>query len=278
MKRGVVVSDTQCGSIYGMLPPFLETSENIVKPQNAAQVYLWDCWEHFSIRSGEFDPDFIVFNGDGIDGGQEAQKGTELSLPMKFDQKRAFVATMQFLMKSCPNAKLYAVQGTEYHEMKGAEALEDAMQVLGAQQYRGAGTGIFCKEVLDLDVEGTLFNFAHHISVNSGFYRATAADREGQWSAMTAKDASKGIPKADIVIRSHVHNFIHVEHASKHIIQTPAWQLQTRFMRKHSVYRMLPDIGGIHVSVDPTARERGEDPFKLIKHLYPLPPAPVTAL
>ena len=41
-KRGIIASDLQCGSIYGMLPPNFETSEDgIHKPQNPGQEYLW---------------------------------------------------------------------------------------------------------------------------------------------------------------------------------------------------------------------------------------------
>lgn len=278
MKRGVIVSDLQCGSIYGILPPAFETSEGIIKPQNAGQDYLWRCWDDATYRAGQFDPDFIVFNGDAVDGKQQAQKGTELSLQLMVDQKRAACTCLKLLKTRCPRAKWYFVAGTVYHVQDGAEAEEDIARQLGAERYMGAGPGRLVHEVLDLDVDGVILNFAHHISVASGFYRATAADREGQWSAMTAKDPSKGIPKADVVVRSHVHFFIHLEYPSKHIIQTPAWQLQTRFMRRHSAYRMLPDIGTIHLEIDGEAKRKGDDPCHVEKILYSLPPAPTTKL
>jgi hypothetical protein len=44
MKRGVVVSDLHCGSIYGMLPPQFETFDGTVKLQNAGQDCFWKCW------------------------------------------------------------------------------------------------------------------------------------------------------------------------------------------------------------------------------------------
>lgn len=279
MKRGIVISDLQCGSIYGILPDQFVTGEDVHKPQNPGQAYLWACWIDYCNKAREFNPDFVVLNGDLVDGKQQAQKGTELSLPLMDDQRRAAVECLTYTKNLLrPECKWYAVAGTVYHVGDGNEYEEAIAREMGCEPYKGAGTGRLCREILDLDVEGVIINFAHHISVNSGFYRATAADREGQWSAMTAKDQSKGVPKADVVIRSHVHNFIHVEHASKHIIQTPCWQLQTRFMRKHSAYRMLPDIGGIFLEVDGDAKKRGEDPLRLTKHLYSLPPAPVTKL
>jgi hypothetical protein len=261
------------------LPPSFETSEGIPKPQNAGQIYLWKCWIDFCARTAEFKPDFMVVNGDIVDGRQQAQRGTEWSLPLMTDQKAGAVEVLKKLRESCPkNSKAYFLAGTPYHAQDAAEAEEDIALRLGATKYSGVGTGRLVREVLDLQVEGCILNFAHHIGVGTGFYRATAADREGQWSAIAGKDASKGVPKADACIRSHAHFFIRVEHASKHILQTPCWQLQTRYARKASVYRMLPDIGGIMLEIDGTAKDRYEDPIKLIKHLYPLPPAPVVRL
>jgi len=277
MKRGAFLSDTHCGSIFGMLPPDFGTSDGAPKSQNVGQQYLWECWAHAALQIANFKPDFVVFNGDGIDGRQEAQRGSEFSLPLIFDQKRAFVSCMQYMLAGL-ETKLYVTQGTEYHDGKGAEAMEDAAQILGAQQYQGLGSGIFTKEALDLSVEGIIINCAHHISVASGFYRLTAIDREMQWAAMTGKDASKGIPKADLIVRSHCHHYTRGEHPSKDGFTTPCWQLQTRFMRKGSHYRMLPDIGYVLVEVDGAAKEKGEEPCQIRKHIYRLPPAPVTML
>jgi hypothetical protein len=95
---------------------------------------------------------------------------------------------------------------------------------------------------------------------------------------MAAKDDTKGIPKADLIIRSHVHNFQHAEHASKQGIVTPCWQLQTSFMRKNSTYRMLPDIGGVFIEIDGKQKERGRPPCRILKELYPLPAIRVTSL
>lgn len=276
MKRGVVISDIHCGSIYGLHPPNFISADDRVILQNPGQEYTWRCFEDFSYKVHKFEPDFFVFNGDSIDGSQRAQQATEAHLPSLMDQKAAAIESLRFLAVQAPGAKWYFTQGTEYHESKGAEAAEDIAAALDAEKYQGAGPGRFTREVLDLEVEGVVLNFAHHISPVTGFYRATAADREGQWSSMAAKDPTKGIPKADVLIRSHVHYFVHVEHASKHILSTPCWQLQTRFMRKNSVYRMLPDIGGIFLTIDGDAKKHGEDPVRIGKELYSLPPAKVT--
>jgi hypothetical protein len=122
---------------------------------------------------------------------------------------------------------------------------------------------------LDLEVDGIILNFLHAISVSQGLYRATALDREGVWSAIAGKEGKA--PKADVVVRSHVHYFDHLEYPTKHILVTPCWQLQTRYMRKHSAYRMIPDIGAVILELDPDAKRAREDPITVRKILYPLP-------
>jgi hypothetical protein len=86
------------------------------------------------------------------------------------------------------------------------------------------------------------------------------------------------MPRADCVVRSHLHYFTHVEHAAKHIVITPCWQLQTRFMRKLSLYRCIPDIGAVLITVDPQAKKNGDDPISIRKFLYPLPAIGTTKL
>lgn len=269
--RVAVVSDNQVGSVFGMMPSDYTSRAGARIEQNAGQKYLWKCWIDMCQRFRNLAPDVLVFNGDEIDGAQPAQHGTELCLPLIPDQEDAFVQAAEMLISSCPSRPaIFITQGTEYHVGKGGSSVESIGQKLGAEQYYGLGTGRYSREVLDLDVDGVVINFAHHISVSTGLYRATAPDREALWSALAGKEGK--MPKADALVRSHVHHFVHVEHATKHVLITPCWQLQTRFMRRHSVYRMLPDIGYVWLEVDPIAKQQGEDPIIVRKWLYNLPP------
>lgn len=265
-KRVLVVSDIHCGSIFGMMPPNFETSDGAPKSQNAGQKHLWDCWNHMLDAAKAAKLDAIVVNGDVIDGPQPAQKGTELSLALLFDQRGAAIETLRPLSVLAP---MYFVKGTEYHDCKSGASVEAVAEDLHGVRYKGVGSGKFSKDVLDLEIDGVVLNFSHGISVASGFYRATAHDREGIWSALAGKDGK--VPKADCVIRSHAHFFVHVEHASKHIVGSPCWQLQTSYMRKNSAYRMLPDIGALIIHVDGKAKSRECDPIRVEKLLYPLP-------
>lgn len=279
-KCVLVVSDLHAGSIYGMLPPKFAASSDSVLGQNPGQAYMWECWLDLVKRVREIKTQIVavVLNGDLVDGPQRIQAGSELSIPLIADQARAAEVCLTVLRDVLPKVPWYSVQGTEYHVGRAGRECEVIAKNLGCLSYGAitAGSGLYSREVLDLDIDGVVLNFAHHISVAGGFYRATAVDREGIWSALAGKE--KGLPKADVCIRSHCHFFVHVEHASKHVAITPCWQLQTRFMRKHSAYRMLPDLGALLVWLDGDLKRSGEDPVVIRKILYPLPPIKATKL
>lgn len=278
MKKGIVVSDIHAGSIYGLHPRDFTNFAGTPIAQNVGQRFLWDCWLDFAKRAGAFKPDFVIVNGDVVDGPQRKNQGAELCLPSPDDQTSAAIEILRELRKKTQSAKWYFTQGTPYHVGEWGGQEEAIARALGATEYQSLGTGKLCREVLWLSMEGVIIEAAHHISGGTGFYRLTSLDREAQWSALSAKDATKGIPKADLLVRSHVHNFAYGEHASKAVLTTPCWELQTRYARKHSVHRLHPDIGGIMIEVDGSAKEKGEAPCRVIKEMYALPPVAVTAL
>src|SRR5438093_2105816 len=110
----------------------------------------------------------------------------------------------------------YFVQGTEYHEGRGAEELESiAARVKGAS-IQSNYTGRHCKEVLDLAVDGVVINFAHHLGGGTGFTRSGGLDAEATSCQITS---SKGESiAADLIVRSHLHFCMHVEHLNCHAL------------------------------------------------------------
>lgn len=267
----LVVSDLHVGSVYGLMPPTFRSTSGCSVSANPGQVYLWERWNEFlSLVPKRVDA--VVFNGDLIDGAQPRQRGTELCFPTLSDQVDACLDVIAPLLSK--SKKHIVVAGTEYHDGRAAEELESLAARIGAiENPTGFGRRTF--EAVDIDVGGVVINFSHGISVASGLYRATPADREGVWSALAGKDG-KAL-RADVVVRAHAHIFVHVEHASKHIVINPCWQLQTRYMRKNSAYRTLPDIGATLIHIDPERKRAGRDPVRIEKILFPLPrPVAVT--
>jgi hypothetical protein len=270
----LVIGDIHVGSMYGMLPPDFISTDGSEKPQNPAQRYLWECWVDMKQKAAKFAIDSVIVNGDVIEGKQAKQKASELTLVAPNDQESAAV----FLLRDLRNwlekntgreVPFYIVQGTEYHEGRGAEELESiAARVRGAN-INSNFSGRHSKEVLDLDIDGVILNFAHHLGGGAGFTRSGNLDAEALWCQITA---SKGqsVP-ADLIVRSHLHYYMHVEHTSRHAVLCPCWQIQTRFARHRSAYKLMPDIGALIIHVNPEAKRRGLDPIAFTKLLYKLP-------
>jgi hypothetical protein len=273
------LSDLHIGSIFGMLPPGFIANDGSEVQQNPGQKYLWECFSDMIACSARFRIDAIFINGDLIDGRQPKSMGIELSLPLPNDQEEAAVFTLRYLRNQIQKLSgmdleqqlpMYIVQGTEYHDGRGASELESIAARLDAVQYHCPhGTGRFTREVCGVSFAGVNVNLAHHVGGGGGFIKSSGIDRELLWSAIAG--AEDNALKADLLVRSHLHYFIHLEKPTQHAVITPCWQLQTRFMRKRSAYAMRPDIGAVIAHVDGAEKIAGRDPVLLSKMLYPLP-------
>ena len=275
LKRILCLSDLHPGSIYGLLPPDFQSIAGHIVRQNKGQKYLWDCWNHMISAVTVSPVDAVVIVGDVVEGKQPRSHCAELSLPLVKDQENAAKTILHPLVEAtkCP---LYFVKGTFYHDDEVGRSVDNIAELIGAKEYEGLGIGIHAKEVLDLDVDGVVIDFSHGISVSGGLYRAVAIDREALWSALSGKEGKA--PKADVIVRAHAHYFVHVEHPSKHAVILPAWQLQTSYQRKHSRYRMIPDIGSVILHVDGEKKKQRQDPCRVEKFLYDLPDLKPTKL
>ena len=272
MKRGIVVSDLHVGSWDGLLLRGYVTSEGVEKLQNPGQEYLEQCWLDFVNRVERFDPDFVIANGDLVDGPQRKSQGAELSLPNPRDQKEACIAALRPLRAVTRRAEWFFTQGTPYHVSYWGEAEEDIAQAMGATPYPSVGSGKLCREVLKMDFEGVILEAAHHIAFSS-VYKATPLEKEVQATWMAHAVHKAILP--DIQIRSHVHTKRALHHPTGITVTTPCWKLQDRFPRKSSLYRILPDIGGTYITLDGQAKLEGRRCCDAWFEPYDLPPLPI---
>jgi len=260
--------------MYGLLPPGFISCDGAEKPQNEGQKYLWECWQDMKQRAAKFNIDSVVVNGDLIEGLQPRQRCSELTLIAPSDQEAAAVLVMRDLRRCLEKntgreVPFYFVQGTEYHEGRGAEELESVAARVQCAEIRSNFAGRYSKEVLDLAVDGVVINFAHHLGGGAGFTRSGALDAEALWCQIRAS-MGEAIA-ADFVVRSHLHFFMHVEQVNRHALLCPCWQLQTRFARHRSAYRLMPNLGAIILHINPQAKKRGLDPVCFTKILYQMP-------
>ncbi len=258
----LVISDLHVGSIYALWHPDSEikgTRWNLNVLQNA----LWKAWNEMleTINKKRFDA--IVVNGDVIDGIQQKSRGIPCITTDISEQAEGAICLLKDLRKLTDH--MFLIRGTEYHDSICGEAINEIGRALNCDPFK---KGQYSSAVLNLEINGSIINFSHYISVMTGLYRATALDREGVWASISGKTKT---PDAKCVVRSHLHYFIHVEHSSRHIVVTPCWQLHTEYEIRKGYYRFFPEIGIVIISVDNTE----QDPISIKKLLWKTPPEPV---
>jgi hypothetical protein len=224
----------------------------------------------FAAECKKIKPAAYVLNGDIVDGAQRKDMGTALSL-REGDQAKAASQVWKEFIKVAGNAPTYVVAGTPYHTGTAFQQEHHFAELIGAEDYQGEGAGHSkVWQVLNLDAEGVLLNFAHHVNyapVNPGGPLKREIDRSKLASHLDQRDYH-------CIVRSHVHNYHAMSNCSCTAVTTPCWEMRTSFMVKTGGPFNTMDIGGVVIWADPAALKAGRNPITLDPRLYPLPTKP----
>lgn len=184
-KRIVAVSDLHCGSIVGLTPPGQWSHLEGVR---AVQRELW-CWYEREVQAlGKVDA--VLCLGDAIDGKGQRQGGIEQYTTDMIEQAAIAAQCLRAI-----DAKQYVmVHGTPYHTGQ-----EEDFESLIAGELKGSIGGHEWAEA-----HGVVFDLKHKVGSSQVPHgRHTAIARERLWNQLWA--LRDGAPKADILLRGHVH-------------------------------------------------------------------------
>lgn len=157
------------------------------------------------------EPDILLVNGDCIEGRQKKSGGAELITNDRNVQSEIALCCL----KEWNAKQILMTYGTDYHCSETGEDFEYNI----AKQ-------------LDAKIEGRLFFEVEGLTIDARHKvgrsiiphgRATPLLREMMWNMLEA--AEKEEPRANILIRSHVHYHIWVEQVKRVMFSTPALQL-----------------------------------------------------
>jgi len=213
------------------------------------QDYLIRCWEHFW---KEYVPKVtkkcrevtVVLNGDVIDGNHH--NAVDLVGNLETQEK----AAVEVLKPIASKYRTFMVRGTEAHGGKSDQNTESIARQIGCKMDESGSNSVW---QLWLDVDGVVFQFAHHIgTTSSAAYETSAPMRELVSGLVEASQWNQHLP--DVFVRSHRHRFIPVsiprsEDRDIQLIVTPGWQLRTPHVEKIDRMR-LPHIGGVIFTVE----------------------------
>lgn len=228
-KLILLLSDLHVGSTVGLWPADFTSNEGNPIGQNKFQEWLWKCWSdamEWSKKVVGKDAFDVVLNGDLVDGIHH--KTLQVMTPDVGDQTDAVKQVLAPLVERC--AKLHIVKGTEIHTRNDEIRLGNALGASKCQE-----TGQRAWDTLDLDCNGTLYNFAHHISATSRSYLEASAHSINLGNISHSR-ARVGLPVPSVICRAHRHRHGIWDDGNQVSVITGAWQGLTRYG-----YRVVPD-------------------------------------
>lgn len=192
-KRMVVIADLHCGSATGLTPPSWNKNDPVGRLKQKNKKTRDVIWKWYADTMRKLQPiDILVVNGDAITGKEPKSHGTELLEPELSSQVDMGIECVE----RAKARKIVMTYGTAYHVSDAGEDWElqiarkvDAMKI-GSHEW--------------IDVNGKIFDFKHHVGSSSVPYgRNTSVARDAVWNLIWAD--AKLQPRADFIIRSHVH-------------------------------------------------------------------------
>lgn len=197
--------------------------------RNQFQEWLGLCWDDMLAWAKKVvgkEPFDVVVNGDLVDGIHH--KTLQVMTPDPSDQTEAVKQVLGFLAESCH--KFHIVKGTECHTRNDELRIGKA---LGAT--KDPSNNQHAWDTLDLEVAGTLYNFAHHISTTARPYLEASAHSIAL-GALTHSRARTGKAVPKVMVRAHRHRHGIWDDGNQISVITGAWQGLTRYG-----YRVVPD-------------------------------------
>jgi len=231
MIRLILLSDTHIGSVYG-LSPLKYISEEKQSPFN---LWIWDRWNEFC---KEFkNPDYLLLNGDLVDGPQVKDLGVDAITTDLDEQVKIGIETIKMLIGK--NTKIFGTNGSGYHIGKRQGVCLDKRIIENLN-------GTFKGNVYEFEIDNLLFQMSHGSgggTVNLDGY----LKRELKLSRDLSIKLKKRCP--DYLLRSHQHIMWKVtDNIGMSGIINGCWQYPTSYAHTRSS-NLVPNIGATIIDI-----------------------------
>lgn len=266
-RKLVIVSDQHVGSTAGLWPGSYRVEGGGKYSCNQYQEWLLNCWDMALEEIGAIRPrPTIVVNGDPVQGTSE-RDGMLITnkTDIQADAAYEILAPLREVAK-----KFYMIRGTEWHEGKASESVEQLARRLKSVVDPASGQQTWWE--LNYNLNGPVAHIAHHVGASSvPWYEATVPLRDTlMLLAELWRFLGTAAPNVRMTIRSHRHRGIYVQAPGQppiHALVTPGWQLKNAFGYKRAS-STLPQIGYAVV-------EYGNSVVMGRLRTFPLPPSHV---
>ena len=208
MRRVLILSDSHCGHRVGLCPPKFQNMYPD-KRYNDIQKELWDAYVKMIAPLKPIDT--LIINGDCIDGDGRRSGGTELITTDRNVQVDMFIEAISII----GSKKIIMTYGTPYHTGENEDFELQIAKLIDADRI-GSHEWI--------DINGLVFDIKHFVSNSTIPYsKGTSILKDRLWNVIW-NEMEESQPKADVIVRSHLHSFIYVGGSNYLCIVTPALQ------------------------------------------------------
>ena len=267
-----VPSDTQCGSVYGLMPTGeWSLAEGGSYIPNELQDLIWkqwvECWGVVRALRDEVPNTrlIVAHNGDAVEGFHHGT--TEIISLSVGEHERIHLASMDSALEIAgydgdAGDLLYYVAGTTAHVGAGAESEDTIARQLGAVPSKPPGNdrdGRYVWEKLRLRVNGALFDIAHQGPVTGSRAWLTGNILRLTLRSIYYDCLENGLEIPRCWVRSHRHRWIPPElfrGANGEIegFMTPCFQAMTGYVHQRFSYELLSHIGMLIFVVEEDGR------------------------
>lgn len=212
-KRMVVVSDFHSGHEYGLTPPdWWQRDDTENEHVTKCAKFQRELWGFYSQAINELKSiDILLMNGDAIEGKGLDTGGKELLTADRHEQVR--MAKMAIDLAEAKKVRI--LYGTKRHVGKEEDFESILVDTLKCKDVQIGGHDFF-------NVNGCVIDAKHRVTSSTIPHgRFTTLARARFWNISWFSDNERQ-PKADIVIRSHVHYFCNCGAFSWQAFTTPA--------------------------------------------------------
>jgi hypothetical protein len=235
----LIIADLHCGHEFGLTPPdwWVRDDTGNVRVTKAGR-FQRHLWKFYTEAVDALRPiDILVVNGDAIDGKGERSGGMELLTTDRNEQ----VDMAKFAIDYVKADKIRVIYGTRYHVGKE----EDFEAVLGRTI---KGHDVEVQGHAFIDVNGCNVDIKHKVASSTIPHgRMTAIARSRLWNLVWYSEHERQ-PKANILIRSHVHYFTFAGGKSWLGIVTPALCYNSAYGIREC--EGLVDVGMVYFDFD----------------------------
>lgn len=208
VKRILAMGDLHCGHRAGLTPPSYQDSG----------AFKWgisqrEAWKWYTDRIRTIQPiDLVICNGDAIAGKNDKSGGTQMITTDRNEQVQMALECLE----QTGATKFRLTHGTPYHTGFG----EDFEEIL-CNRLADKGYNANISSELFLDVKGIVINARHKMSSSPNqTLRGTPLLKQGMFNDQWFLRGMQ--PRADIIIRSHVHWDMYIQADGRHYISLPA--------------------------------------------------------